>query len=165
MTFLASPHRGRVVAAKLVTYRLVGIAYGAVCVGVVAAITLPWLSARGVHVPVTGNGIPATVAGALAAVCIFALLGVGVGTLLRDQVATVSTLLVYLLVVEPLVRIPPGLAGWTGYLPGAAANALTQVTLTDREFLQPWQGGLVLAAYGIAFAVAGAFLALRRDIT
>jgi len=164
-TFLATPHRGRVVAAKLVTYGLVGIGYGVVCTGVVAAIGLPWLANRGITVPLTGNGIPATIAGTLAAVGIFALVGVGLGALLRDQVATIVTLLVYLFVVEPIVTNIPALSSWTIYLPGSASSALTQVTLTDREFLAPWQGGLLLTAYATALAVTESLLAGRRDIT
>jgi hypothetical protein len=51
------------------------------------------------------------------------------------------------------------------YLPGAAENALTQVSLRDQEFLEPWLGGLLFVAYGLAFAVAGTYLAIRRDVT
>jgi hypothetical protein len=164
-TFLTTPHRGRVVAAKLVTYALVGVGYGLVCLGVVAAIALPWLSTRDIHVPLTGNGIPATAVGVIAAVAVFAVLGVGLGALLREQVATVVALLIYLFVAEPIVTRIPALNAWTMYLPGPAASALTQVTLDDQDFLHPWQGGLALAAYGIAFAVAGTLLAVRRDVT
>jgi len=164
-TFLATPHRGRVVAAKLVTYALVGAGYGLVCLGVVAAIALPWLSTRDIHVPLTGNGIPTTAVGVIAAVAVFAVLGVGLGALLREQVATVVALLIYLFVAEPIVTRIPALNDWTMYLPGPAASALTQVTLDDQDFLHPWQGGLALAAYGIAFAVAGTLLAVRRDVT
>jgi ABC-2 type transport system permease protein len=164
-TFLATPHRGRVVAAKLVTYALVGAGYGLVCLGVVAAIARPWLSARGIHLTMTGNGVPATAVGVIAAVSVFAVLGIGLGALLREQVATVVTLLIYLFVAEPIVTRIPALGDWTRYLPGPAASALTRITLDDQDFLHPWQGGLVLAAYGLAFAVAGTLLAVRRDIT
>jgi hypothetical protein len=53
----------------------------------------------------------------------------------------------------------------TMYLPGAAANALTRVAQTDRDYLQPWQGAVVLAGYGLAFAAAGTLLSMRRDVT
>jgi hypothetical protein len=164
-TFLATPHGGRVVAAKLVAYALVGVAYGLACVGVVAAIALPWLGRRDIRVPMTGNGIPATIAGVIAAVAVFALLGVGLGALLREQVATVVALLIYLFVAEPIVTRIPALGDWTMYLPGPASSALTQLSLDNQDFLLPWQGGLVLAVYGLAFAVAGTLLAMRRDVT
>jgi hypothetical protein len=37
--------------------------------------------------------------------------------------------------------------------------------LTNQRLLRPWQAGLVLAAYGIALALAGTRLAMRRDVT
>jgi ABC-2 type transport system permease protein len=164
-TFLAVPRRRRVVVAKLVTYALVGAAYALACVAVVAAIAIPWLAAEDVRVPLTGHGIPATVAGVVAAVVIFASLGVGMGALLREQVATVVGLLVYLFVAEPIVTRIPALADWTKYLPGPASNALTRITLDNQEFLRPWQGGLALAAYGLAVAITGTIVAARRDVT
>jgi ABC-2 type transport system permease protein len=164
-TFLATPHRGRVVLAKLVTYGLVGAGYAIACLTTIVAIALPWLAARDIHVSLAGNGIPATMASVIAAVAIFGLVGVGLGALLRDQVATVVGLLVYLFVAEPIVTRIPALHSWTIYLPGEAENALTQVSLTNQQFLQPWQGGLLFAAYGLAFALAGTLLTIRRDVT
>jgi ABC-2 type transport system permease protein len=164
-TFLATPRRGRVVLAKLATYSITGVGYGVACIALTIAIALPWLADKGLDVSLTGNGIPRTLAGVVAAVAVFGLLGVGIGALVRDQIATVAGLLVYLFVAEPIVTRVPALASWTIYLPGAAATGLTQVALTDQDFLSPWQGALVLAGYAIAFAAAGILLAVRRDVT
>jgi hypothetical protein len=127
--------------------KVLGIGYALVCIAVTIAIAVPWLNAKGIQVPLGGNGIPATLAGVVAAVAIFGLIGVGLGALLREQVATVVGLLVYLFIAEPIVTRIPALHSWTSYLPGAAANALTQVAQANQHFLPPWQGGLVLAAY------------------
>jgi ABC-2 type transport system permease protein len=164
-TFLATPQRGRVVLAKLVTYALVGVAYGVVCVAATIAIALPWLAAKGIHVHLTGDGIPATLAGVVGVLAIFGLIGVGLGALVREQVATMVGLLIYLFVIEQVVTGIRSLASWTNYLPGAAANALTQVSQTDRDYLAPRQGALVLAGYGLALAAAGTLLSMRRDVT
>ncbi|HEV3496800.1 MAG TPA: ABC transporter permease [Actinomycetes bacterium] len=164
-TFLATPNRSRVVLAKLITYALVGVGYSLVCIAVTIAIALPWLNAKGIRVPLTGNGIPATLAGVVAAVTIFGLIGVGLGALVREQVATVVGLLVYLFIAEPIVTRIPALSSWTIYLPGAAASALTQVAQANQTFLPPGRGGLVLAAYGLLLAAAGILLTIRRDIT
>jgi ABC-2 type transport system permease protein len=163
-TFLATPHRGRVVLAKLITYALVGVGYALACIAVTIAIALPWLDAKGIPVPLGGNGVPATLAGVVAAVAMFGLIGVGLGALVREQVATVVGLLVYLFIAEPIVTRIPALHSWTIYLPGAAANALTRVAQANQDFLPPWRGGLVLAAYGLLLAAAGTLLTTRRDI-
>jgi hypothetical protein len=64
------------------------------------------------------------------------------GALLRDQVAAIVGLLVLLFVAEPIVTRIPALQDWTVFLPGPSAGALTGITLTDQDFLQPWQGAL-----------------------
>jgi len=62
-TYLATPRRSRVVLAKLVTYPLLGIGYGLVCVAVTLLVALPWLAAKDIDVSLLGNGIPATLTG------------------------------------------------------------------------------------------------------
>lgn len=164
-TFLATPHRGRVVAAKLVVHAAAGIGYAMVCMAVNAAVVLPWLSSRHIPVAVHSGDLAATAGGVVATVALFGLIGVGLGALLREQVATVVVLLVYLFVVENVLTNIPGLHAWTPYLPGQAEEALVGSTLADRDLLAPWQGGLLLAGYGLVLAAAGTLLAVRRDIT
>ncbi len=163
-TFLSTPRRHRVVAAKAVVYAGIGAAYGLACLGAVAAIAVPWLSARGLGVPLLDSGLPGTYAGVVAAVALYALVGIGLGALLRDQVATVVGLLVYLLVVEPILTGISALDAWTAYLPGPAQSALTGITLTTQDFLDPWHGGLVLAGYVAVLVAAGLGASIRRDI-
>jgi ABC-2 type transport system permease protein len=164
-TFLATPHRARVVAAKLLTYALVGVGYGLAGIAVTIAIALPWLASKHLHLVVGGGAIAATLAGVTAAVATFGVLGVGLGALLREQVTAVAGLLLYLFVVERVLTSITALNRWTSYLPGQAQEALVGSTLTKQRLLQPWQGGIVLAAYGLVLALAGIRLAIRRDVT
>lgn len=164
-TFLTTPSRGRVVAAKLVTYGAVGAAYAVVALLVVAVIAVPWLTARGTGIGLLADGLPGTYAGVVVDVVLFALLGVGLGALLRNQVATVTGLLVYRFVAEPIVTGIPALRDWTIYLPGSASAALTRVSLTTQEYLGALEGGFVLAGYAAVLALAGSLLLTRRDIT
>jgi ABC-2 type transport system permease protein len=164
-TFLATPHRGRVVVAKLATYELVGAGYGLAGIAVTVAIALPWLASRDIHLVLGGGDVAATLAGVIAAMAILGMVGVGLGALLREQVAVVVGLLVWLLVVERILTSFAALQSWTIYLPGQAQEALSGSVLTNERLLQPWQGGLVLAAYGIVLALAGSRLAMRRDVT
>lgn len=163
-TFLATPHRGRIVVAKLTTYAGLGIGYVVASLAVVAVTAVPWLATMGIDMTLTRNGLPGAMAAVIADIAIFALVGVGLGALLRNQVATIVGLLVYRFVAEPIVTSVPALADWTIYLPGSASAALTKVSLTTQHYLEPWQGGLLLAAYGLAFAIVGTWLSVRRDI-
>ena len=164
-TFLATPRRGSVVAAKLVTFAAVGAGFAVACLLVVTVIAVPWLTAKGIDVNLLGDGLPGTYAGVVADVIAFSLVGVGLGALVRNQVATVVGLLVYRFVAEPILTGIPALHDWTIYLPGSASAALTRVSLTTQEYLAAWQGGLVLLGYALALAAAGALISMRRDVT
>jgi ABC-2 type transport system permease protein len=164
-TFLTTPHRGRVVAAKLITYAAAGLGYAIIGVAVTLAISLPWLANRGIQWNLSAGAIAATVAGGLAAMATFGLLGAGLGALLREQVATVVGVLIYLFIVEKIVTGVHALARGTIYLPGPDQEAVVGSTLTNQPLLAPWQGGLVLAGYGLAAAAAGTRTAMRRDVT
>jgi ABC-2 type transport system permease protein len=164
-TFLATPARSRVVVAKLITYAFVGFSIALACLVVVAVIAVPWLAAKDIPISLTGNGLPGIYLGVLSDAAIFGLLGVGLGALLHNQVATVVGLLVYRFVAEPVATSVPALSDWTIYLPGSASAALTQVSLSNQEYLEAWQGGLVLAGYGLTLALLGTAVAVRRDLT
>ncbi len=164
-SFLATPRRGRVVIAKLVTYALAGIGYGVVVVGFAIALALPWLGAKDIDLSLSGNGIPGALAGTVAGVAVYAVLGVGVGALVRNQIAAIVGSLVYLFVVEAFAASLPTIRDYYKYLPGGANAALTGTSQPGTTLLEPWQGGVLLVAYGVVFALAGSWLAIRRDVS
>jgi ABC-2 type transport system permease protein len=160
-TLLVTPDRGRVVAAKLAAGILIGLAFGAAATAAVLTVGLPWLTAKGVPIHLTG-AVGRMVAGVLAAAALSGLLGVAVAALVRNQVAAVVGALLWFLVVEgilPVVLRAPTLPRW---LPGGAAAALTD---PGGRYLSTWAGALLLAGYGLVLAAIGSRLTLRRDIT
>jgi hypothetical protein len=164
-TFLIEPRRARVVAAKLVVAAGVGLLYGIACVAVTTAITVPWLSAKGVSIAWVANGILIGMAAALAVMAVFAMVGVGVGVLFRNQVAAVISALAYLFVLEPLIAVIPVVKEAYRFLPGAAGDALAGVSGRAQVVLLPrWQGGLLLLGWGLLFALLGWLLTVRRDV-
>ena len=162
-TFLVTPVRGRVVAAKLAAAAATGLAMALVASAAVFAVGLPWLRAKGIEVTVADAGLLARVAGLAVAVALFAVLGVGLAALLRNQVAAVIVGLLWWSqgVERILVAVlhQPGLERW---LPRGAASALT---VPGDATLPMWAGGLVFAAYGLVLALAGGRLVARRDLT
>lgn len=164
-TFLATPHRGRVVISKLVTYALAGIGYGVAVVLLAIAIALPWVSAKDIDISLSGNGIPGTLVGVVVGVAVYAVLGVGIGALIRNQIAAIVGSLVYLFIVEGFVANLPTIRDYYKYFPGGANNALVGTEQQGLSLLEPWQGGLLLVAYGIVFATAGTWFAVRRDVS
>ncbi len=163
-TFLLEPRRARVIAAKLLVAAAVGLLYGVACVAVALAVIVPWLSAKGISIHWAANGLIVVMLGALGVVAIFAVVGVGIGVLFRNQISAVIATLAYLFVVEPLIAVIPVVKEAYRYLPGAAADALTGVARNQALLLPNWQGGLLLLGWGLLFAVLGWILTVRRDI-
>jgi ABC-2 type transport system permease protein len=166
-TFLVTPNRGRVVAAKLVAYPLAGIALTLTILAFTAAVAAGWLAAKGITpwLPDArlGWALGHVLLGAVLAAGLCGLVGVGVAALVRNQVAALVGVAVWALVVEgllmSLLNIPSSLAKW---LPSAAAAALTN---PGGGHLPRLAGALLLAGYALALAAAGTRLVVRRDIT
>lgn len=170
-TFLAEPRRTTVLVAKLVVGTGFGLLLGLVGVLAGAAATLTVLAATGNEVGLDGVVVRAlgqTVLG----MGLWAALGVGVGALVRNQVAAIVVVVAFSQLVEPLLRL--GLGAWEAtrelsqYLPGAAGDAMAGASLftvgTPVQLLEWWQGGLVLAAYAAALLALGGATAVRRDV-
>jgi ABC-type transport system involved in multi-copper enzyme maturation permease subunit len=162
-TFLVTPKRGRVVAAKLAAAAVTGLAMAAASSAAVLAVGLPWLRAKGIDVAIADTGVAARAAGLAVAVALYAVLGTGLGALLRNQVAAVVVgLLWWTQGVERVltgILHQPGLERW---LPKGAASALTA---PGDGTLPMWAGALVFAAYGLGLALLGGRLVARRDLT
>ena len=126
-TFLVTPDRGRVVAAKLVAYPLAGIALALVSVlAFTAAVATGWLAAKGITPSLLDARLGRVLLGAVLAAGLCGLVGVGVAALVRNQVAALVGVAVWVLLVEgllmSLLNIP---AAWASGCPRAAAAALT----------------------------------------
>jgi ABC-2 type transport system permease protein len=165
-TFLVQPRRGRVIGAKLIVAAAVGVMYAVACAATVVAIMTPWFGARGTAIGWTSNGVLRTLAGAVLAVAISAIVGVGVGVLVRNQIAAVIGALAFLLVVEPLLSVIPYVNDAYRYLPGAASNALVDPGSQGIPGggLTQLQGGLVFVGWGLLLTLCGWLVTMRRDI-
>jgi ABC-2 type transport system permease protein len=161
-TFLTTPRRWRVVVAKLVGYALAAVPFALAVLAVNYLVVLVHAGARGAAPSLTGDNLRVLASSGLALV-VYAVIGVGIGALVRNQVGAIVGGLVYLFVVEPVIRQIPATAGAYKWMPGGALEALT-ATFQGPELLEPWQGGLLLLGYGLVAAFLGTMLAVRRDV-
>jgi ABC-2 type transport system permease protein len=159
-TFLTTPRRGRVVAAKIVASGLLGIVFGLVAVGVALGVGSAALAARGIPITLDGSDYTLMPIGGIAAAALWAAIGLGLGALVRNQVATLVAIFLWLFFVENLLLdFVPG-AG--RFAPGAAAAAITGL---DREtLLAPALGALLLSIYAAVIAAAGLVATFRSDV-
>ncbi len=165
-TFLSFPGRRAVIAAKLAVYGLIGGLAGVVSSLVAVAATATWWAAKGGSFQLSSAGTWRTLGGGVAVSIAFALIGVGVGALIRNLVAAVAVALAWIALVEGIAGqlLGAGLARW---LPFYASESLDRATLTASaaRLLPQWGGGLVLLGYAAAFAVAAVLTTLNRDVT
>jgi ABC-2 type transport system permease protein len=162
-TFLFSPRRGRVVAAKVVVSVLVGAGFGLVAGAVATAAGTAALRARGIDLQLDGSDDALLVFGSAAAATLWAAIGVGLGALVRHQVPTLIGICAWLLFVEGLLAEATGGLGDVGrILPGSAAAAISGQD--PGTLLAPAVGLVLLVAYAAAAALAGAIATSRRDV-
>lgn len=158
-TFLVSPKRERVLAAKTLAAVAGGIVLALVSLVIVYAISAPWLLAGGHDIHLFERDPLQTSLALTGAAAIWSALGVGVGAVVRSQVGAIVGALVWFLILEGLVG-----AIWDDvapYLPGAAIGAVFEAT----DELSSWAGAAVSAGYALAFCLAGTLLVSRRDLT
>jgi ABC-type transport system involved in multi-copper enzyme maturation permease subunit len=171
-TLLGSPRRVRVVVAKLVALSLAGIGYGAVTVASGMVVGVPILLAKGADLRLTSDGIPRALVLAVLAVALWAVLGLGIGTLIRNQVVALLVAIGVAWIAEPLLALALNaldVGSVARFLPTQATTALvtppSNAGTFSLEYLPWWGGALVLLGYAAASGAVGAALTLRRDVT
>lgn len=156
-SFLSEPVRWRVLVAKAVVMAGVGALYAVAVLGVAMAMVAAAATIDGVGLPLDGavwRYIGMTI---LATAC-NAVLGLGVGAALRNQVGGIVAVLVWLFVIEGLISgLLPDIAPWT---PFAAGGAMTAPT----EQMGRGVATAVVAGYVALAMLAGAWLTERRDV-
>ena len=173
-TFLAVPRRGRVMGAKIISLLVIGAFYGVLSLaGAVVAGTLV-LTAKGAPPLRRQSTFGRTLALSLLVLGLWALIGLGAGILIPNQVAA--------LLISDRRRVdrragargsfsrsptgartspPTSRAG-----PGSAMLEATSGGFNGEpvEQLSWWAGALVLAAYAAVMAGLGTWRTVRRDI-
>ncbi|MFG2043668.1 ABC transporter permease [Dactylosporangium sp. NPDC048998] len=176
VTFLFAPRRWQVLAAKLITYGVAGLAYGIVLAGTAAVAFFGVAAARGVSLGLAAGTVLALLARIGVAMVVYLLLGVGVGALIRNQVVALFVVVGYLYMGETLIMMIPGANQLYPVLPGGATASLTdftyladalsqQLATTPVHLLPPAAGALLLVAYALAAAAIAVIVPMRRDIT
>jgi ABC-2 type transport system permease protein len=162
-TFLLTPRRGRVFAAKAATSVLIGAGFGLTASGVGAATATMALRARGIDVLLDSGDYALFVAGGATAAALWAAIGVGVGAIIRNQVPALIGVCVWLLFVETLLLGDvAGLSDVGRFLPGAAAQGLSGQD--PGKLLGPAGALVLLTLYAVAVVIVGSRTTSRRDV-
>jgi ABC-2 type transport system permease protein len=159
VTFLQTPLRLRVLAAKAVAVIVVGSALAVVNLAVALAVGLP---TGAVQLSMLNGDVRLHVLGLVLAYPAYGALGVGVGALLIYQPVAVVLPLAWLLVEHGLAdNLPRTVRPWSL---SAVTSALANAGSVE-AVLPVLAGGLALLGYAALLLSLGAARVLRRDIT
>jgi ABC-type transport system involved in multi-copper enzyme maturation permease subunit len=161
-TFLVTPERRRVVAAKVWASMLTATGFGLVAAAVAVGVGAAVLQARGFEVLLDAGDYALLLAGGAVAAALWAAIGVGVGAVVRNQVPALVGITAWLLFVENLlVGDLAGIGDIGRLLPGSAGRAISGQN--PDTLLTPGAGLILLLLYAITAAVAGRLATDRRD--
>ena len=159
-TLLVTPLRWKVLLAKIVAGGALGLAFGVLSELFALVLGTPLLLLKGVDISFE-NDAWRLVVGVVAASAIAGMLGVGLGSLIRNQVVAIVVVFAWLLIVEPtLGAILDDNAKLT---PGGAIAAVV-ADEDDGQLLTQSEGIALLLAYTLGLAAVGGRFVLSRDV-
>ena len=171
-TFLATPKRLQAMLAKVVALLVIGALYGLISIVSSVGVGATVLKLAG-HDPFPSSEVFRTMALSLLVLGLWGLIGLGVGILIKNQVAALLIGIGVAWIVEPVAGLLLGFWDFGAehivkYLPSQATSAVVNsVTQGGQQVarLEWWAGALVLAAYAAVLAGFGIWRTLREDVS
>lgn len=166
-TFTAVPRRITAVLAKTLVVAGTSFVVGVAAALVSYAIAQPLLEPHGLSYPLIADGVIRGIVCTGAYLALVAVLGLAIGTLLRNSAGGIVTTLGVLIVLPIIVAILSGVnesfRDLGLYLPTSAGTDMV-ASRTAQDHLTQAQGGLVVLAWAAVF-LAGALVTVKRRDT
>jgi ABC-2 type transport system permease protein len=159
-TFAAVPGRLPVLVAKAGVLAAVTFAVSLVTVLVTFVGGQALLGPHGISL--AHPGAVRAVFGAALYLTVVAVLGLGLGFLIRSAAGGIATLIAVLFVVPIMASALPGSSGFERFLPSMAGRALFIMNGGD-GMLSPWLGFGIFVGYTVVVLAAAALALRRRD--
>ena len=170
-TLLATPKRLRAMLAKVVALLGIGAIYGLISLVGSVSVGAIVLSLRDQD-PFPSTAVLRALALSLLVLGLWALIGLGIGILIPNQVAALLIGIGVAWIVEPLLGFAMsfwefGRENIAQFLPTGATNAVVNAVQSspDEVRLDWWAAALVLAAYAALLAGFGIWRTTRADIS
>jgi ABC-2 type transport system permease protein len=165
-SLLVTPRRTQFVAGKLITSAILGALLAVIMLVATLLGGGVTLAAQGGSFGDLLRQVPAVAPGMILVFALFAILGVGVGSLLTNQVAAIIVTLGWFIILESiLVNLVNSAEKWVPTGAAIAAANLTRGMGSRFGLFHWWQGGLLMLGYGLVFAAVGSLILTQRDIT
>lgn len=174
-TFLATPRRTVVIVSKLVTAVLVGMAFAVAITAIVLPAGAVFFSAEGVGTLLDEWPVQRSILLNLLAFGVWSIFGVGIGTLITNQLfATLLAAGLYLIGTQLGSLLFFLLAAWLDneavlewqvIIPSVASQVMTSGGADIPGSPEWWVGALILLGYAVAAGAVGVLITQRRDIS
>ena len=168
-TFLTAPKRGTVLANKLAIAAVGGVLLMAISTGAGIAGGLIGMSFYPDAASPSSNIFLNTMAAAVVSGAVLGIVGVAIGTLVRNQMLAIVGALVYLFVIDPILLLVWPDAG--KFLPSGLITGMMALDIQSPElgfdttnYLPAVWATVVLIGYGMVFAIVAVATSLRRDV-
>jgi ABC-2 type transport system permease protein len=163
-TFLSTPRRARVIGSKVLAYAVAGAGFAVVNAATALVATRIWWGVKGVPLDLGDAEIWRTIAGCATWNVAFAVVGVGVGALVRNLTAAIAAALAWMALVEGIVgQLVGDLARWLPFATGSALGNLPRAG--DLGPVSQLAAAAALSGYAAVFALVAISTTVRRDVT
>jgi ABC-2 type transport system permease protein len=163
-TYLTIPDRARVLGAKAIAAAVMGVLFGLAGAAVTTIIGLSFTTAHGYDIVLSTATIARYAAGATIGAALLAAAGVGLGSLIRSQVAAIISVFVWGLIIEETIS-----GVWDTaerYLPYRTAASLAGAQLSAGNTALPFIAAAALVtAVASLIALVAAQTTVKADIT
>jgi ABC-2 type transport system permease protein len=160
-TYLFTPKRSTVLVAKVVASLVAGFVFALIGEILSVAVGGVVLHERSISFVLSHHDYWLLTIGTLIGTALWGGIGVGLGMIVRNQVGAIIGILAWGFVIQNLLfGLAPSVGRWT---PDSAQNGM--MGMTDAHLLDPGVGAIVLVGWTIAFCIAGAVMAARRDVS
>lgn len=174
-TFLTTPKRTVVILAKLVAAVGIGIVFWLVATVLSVVSGALFLTAEGYGAQLGVGSVWRSILLNLLGYVIWAIVGVGLGALIRSQIATVIIGVVAYFVTGTVAQVTAEVLkatlhwGWATkavmILPATASQLMIQGNGEFSDWLPQWAGAVILIGWGVAAGIVGTAITRTRDIT
>ena len=166
-TMVAVPTRTPALLAKTLVTAAISFLLGVVAAFTTYFLAQPILSGADLEFGLDAKGVLPSIINTGTVLALIAIMGVGIGALLRNTAGGVVTLVGGLFVLPIIAGLLTGLADWVEdaarFLPSSAASALVATEVQPDQFNQV-EGGLILAGWAVVLLAAALIALKKRDI-
>ncbi len=165
-TFLAEPHRERVIFAKAIAATVVAIGFALLSLVVLAAVAITWLTIVDAQLQLGDAEFLTRIGEQILSTVLWALLGVAIGTAVHSQVAALVGTLIWIFLVENLLIGLLGLVDADDLAEYLPFHALDAADGTGGDNLLSYGPGIAVSlGWVLLLGAFGIWRTLRRDIS